>query len=86
LAVDKLLKEIAECEVGTDRLVIDPRAMIIDPEDLEFEKRELESRIGSTATGSRIGNESEDSSLSGDSGREVGKGCCRTEAVCGRNA
>jgi adenylosuccinate synthase len=51
LAVDKLLKEIAECEVGTDRLVIDPRAMIIDPEDLEFEKRELESRIGSTAQG-----------------------------------
>jgi adenylosuccinate synthase len=51
LAVDKLLKEIAECEVGTDRLVIDPRAMIIDPADIEFEKRELESKIGSTAQG-----------------------------------
>jgi adenylosuccinate synthase len=51
LAVDKLLKEIADCEVGTDRLVIDPKAMIIDPQDIAFEKKELEARIGSTAQG-----------------------------------
>jgi adenylosuccinate synthase len=51
LSVDKLLKEIAECEVGTDRLVIDPRAMIIDPDDVAFEKKHLEGSIGSTAQG-----------------------------------
>jgi adenylosuccinate synthase len=37
--------------VGTDRLVIDPRAMIIDPDDVAFEKKHLEGSIGSTAQG-----------------------------------
>lgn len=51
LAVDKLVKEIAECQVGADRLVIDPRAMIIDAQDVAFEKKQLEGSIGSTAQG-----------------------------------
>jgi len=51
LAVGKLLKEIAECEVGADRLTIDPTAMIIESEDVFFEKKELEGKIGSTAQG-----------------------------------
>lgn len=51
LNVDKLLQEIAQCEVGADRLTIDPTAMIIDTEDISFEKKKLEGKIGSTAQG-----------------------------------
>jgi adenylosuccinate synthase len=51
LHVEKLLKEIAECIVGTDRLSIDPQAMIIEQDDVDFEATGLRSSIGSTAQG-----------------------------------
>jgi adenylosuccinate synthase len=51
LAVDKLLKEIADCQVGSDRLVIDPQAAVIEPDDIAFEEKHLKSSIGSTAQG-----------------------------------
>lgn len=50
LNVEKLLKEIAECEVDANRLSIDPQAMIISPDDITGEV-ELKRRIGSTAQG-----------------------------------
>lgn len=50
LNVEKLLEEIAECEVDASRLSIDPQAMIITPEDINNEA-ELKRRIGSTAQG-----------------------------------
>lgn len=46
----KLLDEIAEFEIGSDRLVIDGQAMIITDEDLERE-REMFQNISSTAQG-----------------------------------
>lgn len=51
LSIEKLLKEIAECEVSVDRLSIDPSAMVIEEEDVEWETRELKDAIGSTAQG-----------------------------------
>lgn len=45
-----LLDEISACRVGSDRLVIDPHAMIIEPEDIESE-RLLEETIASTRSG-----------------------------------
>lgn len=50
LNVPKLLKEIAECDVGSDRLVIDPQAMTIDLSDVEAEGA-LKENIGSTGQG-----------------------------------
>ena len=47
---NKLLKEIAECQVEVGRLTIDPQAMVIDNEDQERERKTLGS-IGSTAQG-----------------------------------
>jgi adenylosuccinate synthase len=46
----KLLDEIAQFEIGSDRLVIDGQAMIISDEDLETE-REMFQNISSTAQG-----------------------------------
>src|ERR1700733_6105602 len=46
----KLMREIAECKVGSDRLVIDPQAMVINEEDIEEEKN-LVQNIGSTGQG-----------------------------------
>jgi adenylosuccinate synthase len=46
----KLMREIAECKVGSDRLVIDPQAMVINEEDIEDEKN-LVQNIGSTGQG-----------------------------------
>jgi adenylosuccinate synthase len=50
LRVDKLLKEIADCEVEADRLYIDPQAMIISDADIKAEKKGV-SDIGSTGQG-----------------------------------
>ncbi len=50
LDLDVLLREIQECEVGVDRLFIDPQAMIIEPSDLEYEEATL-GEIGSTKKG-----------------------------------
>jgi len=50
LDVDKLQKEIADCQVDKDRLRIDPQAMTISSEDIANE-RELVKRIGSTGQG-----------------------------------
>jgi adenylosuccinate synthase len=50
LNVEKLLQEIAECDVGWDRLAIDPRAMVIEKADIRREQR-LAETIGSTKQG-----------------------------------
>jgi adenylosuccinate synthase len=49
--VDTLLKEVAEYQVSTERLSIDPQAMIIDSADRAFENKRLRNSIGSTAQG-----------------------------------
>lgn len=48
--VEKLQKEIAECQVDCDRLSIDPQAMIISSEDIEAEKK-ITQDISSTGQG-----------------------------------
>ena len=48
--VDKLLQEIADCELGVDRLTIDERAMVISDADIRYEER-LVRGIGSTGQG-----------------------------------
>jgi len=50
IRVESLLKEIAECDVGRDRLAIDPRAMVIEDADIDQEKN-LQKSIGSTRQG-----------------------------------
>lgn len=50
LDLEVLLKEIAECGVDADRLLIDPQAMIIEEADKEAEKA-IVSSIGSTGKG-----------------------------------
>lgn len=50
LWLPQLLKEIADCRLGPDRLSIDPQAMIIEPNDREIEEQGLEV-IGSTKQG-----------------------------------
>jgi adenylosuccinate synthase len=50
LDAQKLLREIAECRVGFERLVVDPQAMIIAPGDIRREAG-LVRRIGSTGQG-----------------------------------
>jgi adenylosuccinate synthase len=49
--VRKLLKEIKECGVTSDRLFIDPQAMIIEAEDIRSERGEIVGTIGSTGQG-----------------------------------
>jgi adenylosuccinate synthase len=51
ISLDRLLKEISELAVPVDRLIIDPQAMIIEKEDIEWEQKELKDKIGSTAQG-----------------------------------
>ena len=52
LNAQKLLQEISECGVDPDRLTIDPRAMIIAPEDIALEEEgKLKGEHGSTAQG-----------------------------------
>jgi adenylosuccinate synthase len=50
LNAGNLLKEVAECRVGADRLSIDPQAMVITDEDIKRESR-LVKGIGSTGQG-----------------------------------
>jgi len=50
IRVKALLKEIADCEIGKDRLFIDRHAMVIEDADIRREKR-LEESIGSTRQG-----------------------------------
>lgn len=50
LHVGNLLKEISECSVESDRLSIDPQAMIITDDDIKNEE-ELVATIGSTGQG-----------------------------------
>lgn len=50
LNVEKLLKEIADCNVNKDRLMIDPQAMVISSRDIAGETG-LKARIGSTGQG-----------------------------------
>ncbi|MGN8258794.1 adenylosuccinate synthetase [Pseudomonas sp. SMSB3] len=47
-----LLNEIEECQIGPDRLFIDPQATIIEDEDLAEEQVHLVSTIASTGSGS----------------------------------
>lgn len=52
LDAEVLLREIAETKLGTDRLLIDPHAVIISAEHKHAERAErLSERIGSTASG-----------------------------------
>lgn len=52
LDAEVLLGEIAQTKLGTDRLLIDPNAVIISAEHKEVERRErLSERIGSTGSG-----------------------------------
>jgi adenylosuccinate synthase len=51
ISVAQLRKEIADVDADTDRLFIDPQAMIIEPEDVEWEKEHLVNAIGSTGQG-----------------------------------
>lgn len=48
--VENLVKEIAECKIGPDRLFIDPQAMIIESQDIDAEK-EMVAKIASTGRG-----------------------------------
>ncbi len=50
ISVDRLLDEIATCEVSKERLAIDPQAMIIEITDRTTE-RALVAKIGSTGQG-----------------------------------
>jgi adenylosuccinate synthase len=50
LNVEKLIKEISDCEVEYDRLSIDPQAMIIEEQDIKAEGN-IKEKIGSTAQG-----------------------------------
>lgn len=53
IRVDKLLQEIKDCNIGPDRLFIDPQAMIIEDEDTNTEKNgHLVKTIASTGSGS----------------------------------
>ena len=51
IAPGKLVEEIRECGVEHDRLIVDEQAVVICPEDVEWEKENLEAEIGSTAQG-----------------------------------
>jgi adenylosuccinate synthase len=51
ISVEQLRKEIADVDADTDRLFIDPQAMIIEPEDIDWEKEHLVNAIGSTGQG-----------------------------------
>jgi adenylosuccinate synthase len=51
LNVEKLLKEIADCEVSCERLSIDPQAMIIESKDKALEQKTIVETIGSTGQG-----------------------------------
>ena len=47
----KLLREIRDCQVATDRLTVDERAVVISTADRTWEEEHLKGGIGSTAQG-----------------------------------
>ena len=51
LDVARVLREIADCNVGKERLAIDPQAMIIEDQDRHLERSTLVGSIGSTGQG-----------------------------------
>lgn len=51
IGLDTLRREIGELQITPDNLIIDPRAMIIDKQDIEWEEGVLKGAIGSTAQG-----------------------------------
>ena len=51
IAPEKLLREIGECGVSKDRLIVDEQAVVISSEDVEWEEENLKAEIGSTAQG-----------------------------------
>jgi adenylosuccinate synthase len=51
IGLETLLREIAELAIPYEKLIIDPRAIIIDPADVKWEEDNLEAAIGSTAQG-----------------------------------
>jgi adenylosuccinate synthase len=51
LSLPQLLQEIGDCHVSAERLSIDPRAMIIEEKDRQFERSTLVGSIGSTGQG-----------------------------------
>jgi adenylosuccinate synthase len=51
LNVEKLLREIADCEISCDRLSIDPQAMVINERDQKREQDTIVATIGSTGQG-----------------------------------
>ena len=51
ISLEVLLREIAELGVPYDKLLIDPQAVIIEKEDIEWEVLNLKGQIGSTAQG-----------------------------------
>ena len=50
ISLEVLFREIEECDVGPDRLSVDPQAIIIEPSDVAWEMESLEV-IGSTKKG-----------------------------------
>ena len=46
-----LLKEIRECDVEPQRLIVDEQAVVVSSEDRQWEEAHLKSEIGSTAQG-----------------------------------
>ena len=46
-----LLKEIQDCEVEPNRLIVDEQAVVVSKEDREWEEEHLRGEIGSTAQG-----------------------------------
>ncbi|MEQ4311748.1 adenylosuccinate synthetase [Pseudomonas syringae] len=51
ISLDVLLREINELALTFEKVIIDPQAMIIDPEDIAWEEAVLKGAIGSTAQG-----------------------------------
>ena len=51
ISVERLLKEIGACQVESDRLSIDPKAVIIEKSDVRNEQRGLVQNISSTGQG-----------------------------------
>lgn len=51
LWIPGLRQEIADCQISSERLSIDPQAIIIEEEDRQFESKKLKSKIASTAQG-----------------------------------
>jgi adenylosuccinate synthase len=51
ISLEQLQKEITDLKLKPERLMIDGQAMIIEPSDIEWERKELKDAMGSTASG-----------------------------------